>query len=89
MMTLPGQAAMCDGASYYVMNRASVMGIMQKYYNIYKTAVDDSSFDKERAFCNDDDPDMKAVYYADASEMPANEHNAKDISDNDIDIPLY
>lgn len=89
MMTLPGQAAMCDGASYYVMNRASVMGIMQKYYNIYKTAVDDSSFDKERAFCNDDDPDMKAVYYADAAEMPANEHNAKDISDNDIDIPLY
>ena len=86
MMTLPGQAAMCDGASYYVMNRKAVMELMQKHYNIYKTAVDDESFDSERAFCNDADSVMSEVYYAEDFETV--EHNAQDISDNDIDIAL-
>ena len=86
MMTLPGQAAMCDGASYYVMNRKAVMELMQKHYNIYKTAVDDESFDSERAFCNDADSVMSEVYYSENFETV--EHNAQDISDNDIDIAL-
>ena len=86
MMTLPGQAAMCDGASYYVMNRKAVMELMQKHYNIYKTAVDDESFDSERAFCNDADSVMSEVYYSEDFETV--EHNAQDISDNDIDIAL-
>lgn len=89
MMTIPGQAKSCDGASYYVMNRECVIDVMQKYYNIYKDAIDDSVFDKDRVFCNDDDEAMRGVYYAPADEISYTEHNAQDISDNDIDIALY
>lgn len=89
MMTLPGQAKTCNDASYYVMNRASVIEVMQKYYNIYKSPVDDTVFDTNKVFCNDSDAAMSGVYYSPAEEFSYKEHNAQDISDNDIDIPMY
>ncbi len=89
MMTLPGLAKTCNDASYYVMNIECVIDVMQKYYNIYKTPIDDSVFDADRVFCNDSDTIMSGVYYAPADECIYVEHNAQDISDNDIDIPMY
>lgn len=89
MMTLPGEAKMCSGASYYVMNRECMINIMQEHYNIFKSPVDDSVFDKDRVFCNDSDEAMSEVYYTPAEECKYTEHNAQDISDKDIDIPMY
>lgn len=89
MMTLPGEAKMCNDASYYVMNRACVIDVMQKYYNIYKSPVDDTVFDSNKVFCNDSDTAMSGVYYAPAEDCNYIERNAQDISDKDIDIPMY
>ena len=88
MMTLPGGTASFDGASYYVMNRASFIEVLEKYYNVFETPIDDDSFDKDRVFCNDEAEYMSEIYYASAEEYAGTEYNAQDVSDVDIDIPL-
>lgn len=88
MMSLPGEATYCDGAWYFVMNRAAVADIMNRHFNLYEKPVTDTSFDKARAFCNENDPDMYEVYTQLKEEYAVTEHNAQDVSDKDIDIAL-
>ena len=88
MMSLPGEAVYSDGAWYFVMNRASVINVMQKHFNVYDKPITDETFDKDRVFCNEDDEDMYALYSAPAEEYEATEHTAQEMSDKDIDIAL-
>lgn len=88
MMSLPGESAFSDGAWYFVMNRAAVTGLTDKYFNVFEKPVTDETFDKDRVFCNEDDPDMNEVYEKPAEECETVEHNAQDMSDKDIDIAL-
>lgn len=90
MMSLPGEAVYSnnDGAWYFVMNKAAVVGLMEKYYNVFEKAVDDKSLDKNKVFCNEDDAEMYEIYTTPAEESNLREHNAKDMSEKDIDIAL-
>ncbi len=89
MMSFPGESTLCNGAWYFVMNRASAIELMQKYYNVYEDPVTEETFDKDRVFCNEDDPDMYETYVKPADECETVEHNAQDVSNDDIAIPMY
>ncbi len=88
MLTLPGESKTCSGTSYYVMNRENSIKAVQEHFNIYKTLIDDTTFDADRVFCNDSDSAMTDVYYKSGEELSYKEHNGQDVYENDIDIPL-
>ena len=90
MMSLPGEVVFSnsDGAWYFVMNKAAVAGIMEEYYNVFEEPVDDKTLDKNKVFCNEDDEEMYGIYTKPSEECDLREHNAKDMSEKDIDIAL-
>ncbi len=89
MMSFPGESTLCDGAWYFVINRASAMALMEKYYNVYLEPITEETFDKDRVFCNENDSDMYATYVKPADECETVEYNAQDVSNDDIAIPMY
>lgn len=88
MMSLPGEAVLSQGAWYFAMNKASVAALMEKHYNVYEEKLTAENFDKYEVFCNGDDPEMSEIYLKPAEEFETVEHNAQDVSNNDIDIAL-
>lgn len=90
MMTLPGEpkTSAVSGASYYVMNRAAVIDVIDKNYNIYDFAITDDIFDRNQDFCNTTDSEMEKAYLAAKEDCLTSMHNGQDISNNSIDIGL-
>ncbi len=88
MMTLPGEACMSGGASYYVMNKDLVCQVLTEHYNIYTDELTEDSVDPESLFCNEKDSKMLSVYNRPGEELNFEKHNAQDVSDEDIYIPL-
>lgn len=84
MMTVPGELA----SSYYVINKACVTDVLNESYNIYADELSAESVDKNGAFVNEDDAKMVAVYEKSAEELDFEKHNAQDVSNEDIYIPL-
>lgn len=89
MITLPGAGVFVNGGSYYVMNKEAVLNVLNKYYNIYEKPISAESFDKNGLFSGAGDSDGENIYYAAAEQYMTTEYNAKDVSDKDIDIPMY
>lgn len=87
MLTLPGEATNNGRGSYYVMNEAAVLQIINKYYNIYDADITKAIFDRNNTYV-DLSGEVKSIYYGDAEKyLDTNVFNAKDISENSIDIP--
>ncbi|MBE6569529.1 MAG: LytR family transcriptional regulator [Ruminococcaceae bacterium] len=82
MTTIPGNLT----ASYYVINRAATLDIINEYFNIYNTEITDDIFDRNHFFCLDD-PALEKYYFADAETVLDEMHNGQDISDDSIYIP--
>ena len=86
MLTMPGEACMSGGASYYVMNKECVTEVLAESYNIYVDELTADSVDPDSIFCNESDPAMAAVYDKPADELSYKKYNAQDVSDEDIEI---
>lgn len=88
MMTLPGNAADYEyGGSYYVMNRAATLEVINKYFNIYQTEISDSIFDRNAIFCITSSTNICNIYYAAADAVLDGVYNAEDIDSESIYIP--
>ncbi len=87
MTTVPGNAVYdSQNHSFYVINRAATLDIINRYYNIYQTEITDSIFDRNSLFCLNDSK-LTAYYYADAETIMDEMYNGQDINDNSIEIP--
>ena len=82
MTTIPGNLT----GSYYVINRAATLEVINEYFNIYNTEITDSIFDRNRFFCLDDQT-LLNYYYADSETVLDEMYNGQDISDDSIYIP--
>ena len=86
MLTIPGNAVYdSKGHSYYVINRAATLDVINQYYNIYDTEIADSIFDRNTTFCLDDYL-LEPYYYADAETVMDEMYNGQDVNDNSIEI---
>lgn len=87
MLTIPGNAIYdSKGHSYYVINRAATLDVINKYYNIYDTEITDGIFDRNTIFCLDDYL-LEPYYYADMETVMDEMYNGQEINDNSIEIP--
>lgn len=84
MMTVPGAVS----SSYYVVNKGSVAGVLNESYNIYVDELTDDDVDKDVLLCDEGNTAMMEVYEKPASEFSFEKHNAQDVSDEDIYVPL-
>lgn len=88
-VTLPGEAVNA-GTSYYVMNKADMVSLMNSYFNPYMTEITEEMFDPAGMFGkNATDEQITAVYNAPSSEsLEESVHNAGDINTSGLDISL-
>ncbi len=87
MTTIPGNAVYAsNGQSYYVINRAATLDVINQYYNIYKTEISDSIFDRNSLFCIQDGK-LTPYYYADSDTVMDEMYNGQEVNDNSIEIP--
>ena len=87
MTTIPGNAVYSTGGhSFYVINRMATLDIINEYYNIYKTEITDSIFDRNMQFCLNDSK-LTEYYYADAETVMDEMYNGQEVNDNSIEIP--
>lgn len=85
-VTLPGEAVNA-GTSYYVMNKAGMLKLMNEYFNPYKIEITDALFDPTGMFGKNADESISSVYKAPVSEkLESSVHNASDINDNGLEI---
>ncbi|MBE6541727.1 MAG: LytR family transcriptional regulator [Ruminococcaceae bacterium] len=83
MMTMPGNLA----GSYYVMNRAATLKVINQYFNIYTKEITDSIFDRNYLFCFVSKDYICDVYFDNAENVLDEVHNAGDIDDGEMQIP--
>ncbi len=83
MLTMPGQAC---GASFYALNRESVTELMNECYNVFTEEIE--TVDDDMLLCKESDAAMVAIYTKPADEFSYKKHNAQDVSDEDIYIPM-
>jgi len=86
MTTIPGNLTESASGSFYVINRAATLDVINAYFNIYDTEITDSIFDKKRFFCLEDQT-LLNYYYADAEIVLDEMYNGQDISNDSIYIP--
>ncbi|MBR5445486.1 MAG: LCP family protein [Clostridia bacterium] len=87
MTTIPGNAVYSStGNSFYVINRAATLDVINTYYNIYETEITDSIFDRNTQFCLNDSK-LTPYYYADAETVMDEMYNGQEVNDNSIEIP--
>ena len=88
-VTLPGEAVNA-GTSYYVMNKAGMLKLMNEYFNPYKIEITDALFDPTGMFGKNADESISSVYKAPVSEkLESSVHNASDINDNGLEHRTY
>ena len=87
MTTIPGNAVYSStGNSFYVINRAATLDVINTYYNIYETEITDSIFDRNSQFCLNDSK-LTPYYYADPETVMDEMYNGQEVNDNSIEIP--
>ncbi len=84
MMTVPGELA----SSFYVVNKECLKNVLNEGYNIYIDEITADKVDPDGIFYDENDPKMKAVYEKPAAELEFDKHNAQDVSNEDIYVPL-
>ena len=85
-VTLPGEAVN-SGTSYYVMNKAGMLELMNEYFNPYKVDITEAMLDPTGMFGGNAEESVSAVYAAPASEtLGSSVHSAGDINDNGLNI---
>ena len=84
MLTVPGEVC----SSYYVINKDCLGDVLNESFNIFADSIEDSELDTEIVFCDEDNGAMKTVYEKLAAALDYDKHNAQDVSDEDIYIPL-
>lgn len=93
MMTLRGTAQQTKtGAWYYVMNRASALEMVNRYFNVYNTDITDALFDQGRAFTDTAYTPFYNIYYASPDDalvqVKPDVETGADISQGGLKIPL-
>lgn len=83
MMTAPGEVA----SSYYVLNKECLTQVLNESFNIYVEDLTEDEVDKNVLFCSEKAA-VIAVYEKAAEELDFDKHNAQDVSDEDIYVPL-
>lgn len=63
MLTVPGRQLKSEELKtwYYVISREGTLSAINTYFNVYGESVGDALFDRETAFCRDDE-DFKRIY---------------------------
>ena len=94
MMTLRGAALQNErGAWYYVMNRASMLTMVNKYFNVYSKPITDEIFDPTIAFTDEDDSYFSEIYYASPDDsivtVKPDVQTGEEIDDGDLSILLH
>ena len=86
MMTLPGyHTTASSGASYYVMNRAATLTLINEYFNVFNNdEITDKEFDVYRDF-KTSARNFAAIY--DADDIEAVVENAEAISNGEMGAP--
>lgn len=83
MMTAPGEVA----SSYYVLNKECMTEVLNESFNIYVEELTEDEVDKNVLFCSENSA-VIAVYEKAAEDLNFEKHNAQDVSDEDIYVPL-
>lgn len=74
------------GAWYYVMNRPAIYQMVNRYFNVWDEDIPEESFYPDRAFVKENKSHFLEVY--DAPAMAEETHNAQDLIESGISIPL-
>lgn len=61
LMTMPGEATMYNGVSYYVMNKEYMASVVNDYFNVYNTSVL-WSFDMNEVFVTGENSHLRDIY---------------------------
>ena len=83
MLTCPGEATYVGQASYYVVHRADLLNMVNRYFNVFRTDVTDAKFDANHAFVSETDPEVMNIYQKPLSETD-NAHSSQDIEINGL-----
>lgn len=83
MLTCPGEATYVGQASYYVVHRADLLNMVNRYFNVFRTDVTDAKFDPNHAFVSETDQEVMDIYQKPLSETD-NAHSAQDIENNGL-----
>ena len=88
--TLSGEASFTNGASYYVLNRADGITVMNALHNVYEAPVTSSIFDRNRVFTDSSNDDIYTIYDASPTkDLLESLLSATKINNDSIDIPHY
>lgn len=91
-ITFPGESARSEitsGAWYYVMRRADLHALMNLYFNVFNTEINDAQFDGKRVFTNAKKPHINDIYNTGLSEnLQELIRTAEEINKEGIDISL-
>lgn len=84
LMTMPGEATMYNGVSYYVMNKDYMSYIIDEYYNIYNAVVL-WSFDVNEVFVTSENSHLRDIYFKSKDEIYLVIHSAGNLEENGLD----
>ena len=91
-ITLPGESTReygTSGLSYYVMRRADMLALVNKYFNPYTIDLTEQYIDPKLIFNSEDNRYISSIYLADPNEtLEENVYSADDINDGAMNIPL-
>lgn len=87
MQTLPGLVS--ASGTYYVMNRAATLSVINERFNVYDSEVKDGIFDSSMMFVRTDSSDITDCYYAASSNVyDGNIYSGDSVAEDGIDIPF-
>lgn len=91
-LTMPGDATREHGTyglSYYVMRRADMLDLVNKYFNPYTTPLTETSIDPKLMFNAENNQYISKIYLSAHNESLDDDiYNANEINNGELNIPL-
>lgn len=88
-ITFPGEDTYAGGVSYYVMKRADMRALINRYFNVYSDEISDAAFDPYLIFTRENSAEVSAIYEKKGvSDISAYVKSANNIDDNGLRIDL-
>lgn len=91
-LTMPGDATREHGTyglSYYVMRRADMLDLVNKYFNPYTTPLTETSIDPKLMFNAENNQYISKIYLSAHNESLEDDiYNANEINNGELNIPL-
>ncbi len=88
-ITFPGEDTYAGGVSYYVMKRADMLALVNRYFNVYSKDISEAEFDPYLIFNRENSADVSSIYEKKGlSDISAYVKSAGSIDDNGLRIDL-